>query len=53
MKLVGLFSVAVLTLALVGAASGQAPAPSAPPAGGLERSQEVGGWTVSDLGAVA
>jgi hypothetical protein len=51
MKLVGLFSLVVLSVVGAGAASAQAPPPSAPPAGGLERTQQVGGWTVSDTGA--
>ena len=36
-----------LSLALAGAAAAQPPAPAGP----LERTQQVGGWTVSDLGA--
>ena len=38
----------LLSLALAGAASAQAPPP---PAGALDRTQQVGGWTVSDTGA--
>jgi hypothetical protein len=52
-KLVVLFSLVVWSLVGAGAASAQAPPPSAPPAGGLERTRQVGGWTVSDLGAKA
>jgi len=48
MKLVVLFSLAVLSWVGAGAASAQAPS-SAP--GPLDRTQQVGGWTVSDLGA--
>jgi hypothetical protein len=44
MKFVVLFS-----LVLAGAASAQPP-PSPPPAGPLDRTQQLGGWTVSDLG---
>jgi hypothetical protein len=44
MKLVVLFSLALAT-----AASAQPP--SASPAGALDRTQQVGGWTVSDLGS--
>ncbi|WP_293902777.1 hypothetical protein [Phenylobacterium sp.] len=39
-----------LGLALAGAASAQPP-PQPAPTGPLERTQQVGGWTVSDLGA--
>jgi len=39
-----------LSLALAGAAVAQPP-PQPAPAGPLERTQQVGGWTVSDLGA--
>jgi hypothetical protein len=39
----------VLGLALAGAASAQAPPLSAP--GPLDRTQQVGGWTVSDIGS--
>ena len=38
----------IVAVALAGAASAQTPPP---PAGALERTQQVGGWTVSDLGA--
>lgn len=44
MKLVVLLSLAILSVGGAGAASAQTP-PS------LERTQQVGGWTVSDLGA--
>ena len=39
-----------MTLALATAASAQPPPTSAPPAGPLDRTQQVGGWTVSDTG---
>jgi hypothetical protein len=42
----------ILSLVLAGAALAQPPPPPpAPLAGGLERAQQVGGWTVSDTGA--
>jgi hypothetical protein len=41
--------VVLLGLALATAASAQAP-PSAPPTNPLDRTQQLGGWTVSDLG---
>ncbi|MDB5425814.1 MAG: hypothetical protein JWQ29_3230 [Phenylobacterium sp.] len=47
-KLVVVLSLAVLGLALAGAASAQTPPQ---PAGALDRTQRVGGWTVSDTGA--
>jgi hypothetical protein len=37
----------ILSLALAGAASAQTPLPAG---GALDRTQQVGGWTVSDLG---
>ena len=40
---------ATLSFALVGAASAQTTA--SPPAGPLDRTQQVGGWTVSDTGS--
>ena len=54
MRLVVVFGVGVLSLDLAGGALAQAPpAASAPPGGALERSLEVGGWTLSDTGAKA
>jgi len=47
MKLVGFFGLAALSWVGAGGASAQAPAAAAGP---LERTQQVGAWTVSDTG---
>ena len=41
----------ILGLAAAWAASAQTPPAGAPPAGPLDRTQELGGWTLSDTGA--
>jgi hypothetical protein len=48
-RTVKLVMTAILSLALAGAASAQTTPPSAP--GPLDRTQQVGAWTVSDLGS--